>query len=62
MSQLSPSGEFDYISWLRQRTPTESRVLIGPGDDTAALALTPGVPCLVTTDMLLEGSCFLLGR
>lgn len=51
-------GEFAFIDWLRRRTPADARVLIGPGDDTAALRLTPGAPCLVTTDMLLEGSCF----
>jgi thiamine-monophosphate kinase len=54
-----PHGEFAFIDWLRQRTPAAQRVLIGPGDDTAAVAW-PAVPCLVTTDMLLEGSCFLL--
>lgn len=55
-----PRDEFAYIDWLRRRTPADPRVLLGPGDDAAALGLTPGVPCLVTTDMLLEGSCFLL--
>lgn len=55
-------GEFAYIDWLRRRTPADPRVLIGPGDDTAALRLTPGAPCLVTTDMLLEGSCFRLAE
>jgi thiamine-monophosphate kinase len=52
-------GELAFIEWLRQRTPTTGRVLLGPGDDTAAVAWT-GEPCLVTTDMLLEGSCFVL--
>src|SRR4030081_475804 len=56
------SGEFAYINWLRQRPPADPRVLIGPGDDAAALRLTPGAPCLVTTDMLLEGSCFILAE
>src|SRR5207302_2278710 len=55
-------GEFAYIDWLRRRTPADPRVLIGPGDDTAALRLTPGSPCLVTTDMMLEGSCFVLAE
>src|SRR2546423_7426074 len=55
-------GEFAYIDWLRRRTPADPRVLIGPGDDTAALRLTPGAPCLVTTDMLLDGSCFRLAE
>jgi thiamine-monophosphate kinase len=56
------TGEFAYIDWLRRQTPSDPRVLIGPGDDTAALRLTPGRPCLVTTDMLLEGSHFLLAE
>jgi thiamine-monophosphate kinase len=57
---MPDSGEFAYIDWLRARTPADPRVLIGPGDDTAALRLTPGSQCLITTDMLLEGSCFML--
>src|SRR3954447_13683994 len=55
-------GEFAFIDWLRPRTPADPRVLLGPGDDTAALRLTDGRACLVTTDMLLEGSCFLLAE
>jgi thiamine-monophosphate kinase len=51
--------EFDYIRWLRQRTPTHPRVLVGPGDDCAVLR--PGsAQLLVKTDMLLEGSHFTL--
>jgi thiamine-monophosphate kinase len=53
-------GEFAYIRWLRQQTPADPCVLIGPGDDTAALRVNGDRPLLVTTDMLLEGSCFLL--
>jgi thiamine-monophosphate kinase len=55
-------GEFAYIDWLRRRTPADPRVLLGPGDDTAVLRLTPASPCLITTDMLLEGSCFRLAE
>jgi thiamine-monophosphate kinase len=55
-----PVGEFAFIDWLRQRTPSADRVLLGPGDDTALLAWPSGANCLVTTDMLLDGSCFLL--
>lgn len=55
-------SELAYIDWIRRRTPPDSRVFIGPGDDTAALRLTPNAPCLVTTDMLLEGSCFRLAE
>jgi thiamine-monophosphate kinase len=57
-----PTGEFAFIDWLRQKTPADPRVLIGPGDDTAAIQLTPNVPCLMTTDMLLDGSCFRLAE
>ncbi len=55
------SGEFDYINWLRKRTPASAGVLVGPGDDTAVLR-APSGPLLVTTDMLLEGSCFRLAE
>jgi thiamine-monophosphate kinase len=57
-----PGSEFAYIDWVRRRTPADPRVLIGPGDDAAALKLTPQSPCLITTDMLLEGSCFRLAE
>jgi thiamine-monophosphate kinase len=57
-----PGGEFAFIDWVRRRTPQDPRVLVGPGDDTAVLGLPAGVPVLVTTDMLLEGSCFRLAE
>lgn len=60
MADASSGGEFAFIDWLRGRTPSASRVVLGPGDDTAAVGWTANKPCLVTTDMLLEGSCFLL--
>src|SRR5262249_43326017 len=56
----SRAGEFAYVDWLRRRTPGDPRVPIGPGDDAAAINLVSGVPCLVTTDMLLDGTCFKL--
>lgn len=55
-------GEFAFIDWLRQQTPPTERVLLGPGDDTAILRWPNGPNCLVTTDMLLEGSCFRLAE
>jgi thiamine-monophosphate kinase len=55
------AGEFDYIDWVRRRTPTHPRVLIGPGDD-AALVRVGNSTCLISTDMLLEGSCFVLAE
>jgi thiamine-monophosphate kinase len=53
-------GEFDYIDWVRRRTAGNARVPVGPGDDCAVVEPTPGLPWLVTTDMLMEGSHFLL--
>jgi thiamine-monophosphate kinase len=55
-------SEFAYINWLRHRTPLHPRVRIGPGDDAAAIDFRTNAPCLVTTDMLLEGSCFRLAE
>jgi thiamine-monophosphate kinase len=37
-------------------------MLVGPGDDTAVVRWPEGADCLVTTDMLLEGSCFRLAE
>jgi thiamine-monophosphate kinase len=59
---VTPTGEFAFIDWLRRRTPSAERVVIGPGDDTAALTWPGDALCLVTTDMLLEGSCFRLAE
>jgi thiamine-monophosphate kinase len=55
------TGEFAFIDWVRQRTPASASVLVGPGDDAAVLQ-RPAGPLLVTTDMLLEGSCFRLAE
>jgi thiamine-monophosphate kinase len=62
MTQETPKGEFAFIDWLRRRTPSTGRVLLGPGDDAALLAWPGGPGCLMATDMLLEGSCFLLAE
>jgi thiamine-monophosphate kinase len=55
-------SELAFIEWLRRRTPADPRVLVGPGDDTAVVRLVNDRPCLVTTDMLLDGSCFELAQ
>jgi thiamine-monophosphate kinase len=54
-------GEFEYISWLRSQTPPVPGVLVGPGDDCAVL-VPPARPLLVTTDMLMDGTDFLLNE
>src|SRR5437660_5352439 len=56
----SPS-EFAFIDWVRGRTKPHPCVPVGPGDDAAVVDLTNGLT-LVTTDMLLEGSCFRLAE
>src|SRR5271154_693839 len=62
MAKAESRSEFAFIDWLRRRTPSVSRVRIGPGDDTAALDWPTDAACLVTTDMLLDGSCFILAE
>jgi thiamine-monophosphate kinase len=61
MTIPDPTGEFAFIDWLRRRTLAAANVVVGPGDDTAVL--NPSTrQLLVTTDMLLEGSCFRLAE
>jgi thiamine-monophosphate kinase len=55
------AGEDGFVAWIRGQIPARAGVLVGPGDDTAVLAATAR-PLLVTTDMLLEGSCFRLAE
>lgn len=55
------TGEFGFISWLRSRTPHSARVLNGPGDDCAVLAPS-SQPLLMTTDMLMDGTDFLIAQ
>ncbi|HQR07713.1 MAG TPA: thiamine-phosphate kinase [Gemmatales bacterium] len=52
-------AELEYIQWLRKQTRQNPRVLLGVGDDCAEVAWPDQRSMLVTTDMLLEGSCFL---
>lgn len=54
-------NEFDYIRWLRGRTPNHPRVPVGPGDDCAVLA-RPTRELLVTTDMLMDGTDFVVAE
>ena len=56
------SGEFAFIDWIRSRTPGHVRVPLGPGDDAAVLRFTGATDCLVTTDMLMDGTCFRLAE
>lgn len=63
MAQPAAMTELDYIAWIRQQPLSgRERVLIGPGDDCAVLSWPADKPVLITTDMLLEGSCFRLAE
>ncbi|MDB5340642.1 MAG: thiL [Planctomycetaceae bacterium] len=53
-------GEFELIEWIRQRTPANTQVPIGIGDDAALLKFNRNGESLVTVDMLLEGVHFTL--
>jgi thiamine-monophosphate kinase len=59
MNSRPNSGELAYINWVRRQILPDSRILIGPGDDAALIRLT-GRDAIITTDMLLDGSCFRL--
>jgi thiamine-monophosphate kinase len=56
------SGEFAFIDWIRSKTPGRSRLILGPGDDAAVLKFLDAADCLITTDMLMEGTCFRLAE
>ncbi|MCX7699803.1 MAG: thiamine-phosphate kinase [Gemmataceae bacterium] len=53
-------SEFRYIDWLRKQTPAHGRVLLGPGDDAAAVAWHRDSAVLLTTDILTDGVDFRL--
>lgn len=55
-AKLSEVGEFTLISQVVAGLPTHPDVLIGPGDDAAALRFTH--PVLISTDVLVEGVHF----
>src|SRR5262245_58440848 len=56
MSPAPPTGEFGFNDCLRRRTPDAPRVLLGPGHGAAAVSGSAGAACLVTIDMLEEGT------
>lgn len=52
--------ERDFLRRLIPRLPPHPRLLLGPGDDAALLALAKDNACVVTTDMLMDGVDFQL--
>jgi thiamine-monophosphate kinase len=61
--QIGQLGEFDLIERLLAQIGTGGDGLIlGPGDDTAAIAPTPGMLLLATCDCQVEGQHFRLDR
>jgi thiamine-monophosphate kinase len=54
-------GEFAFIDWVKRGQAKSPAVTVGIGDDCAVLPASPAAT-LVTTDMLMEGSCFRLAE
>lgn len=55
-----PSHEFALIDWIRRKAAAHPRVAVGIGDDAAVVRFPDRSNCLVTVDMLMEGTDFLL--
>lgn len=51
-------GEFSFIQWIRKKQKRRKDVILGIGDDCAALNVSSDRLCLITTDMLVDGTHF----
>jgi thiamine-monophosphate kinase len=59
--ELKEIGEFGLISWIRGKTSlSDPNIAAGIGDDAAVMTLPKKRVCLVTTDILIEGTHFKL--
>lgn len=58
VANTQPTGERAFIRWLRGRCRRHLNVLLGPGDDAGVVRTTPGRPCLLAADMIMEGVHF----
>lgn len=56
--KLAAVGEFGFIRTIAARTGTDPALLVGIGDDAAAVRITPGMILLSTADLLAEGVHF----
>lgn len=54
--------ERDLVRWICSRLPANRRLIVGAGDDAAILHLTENANVVATTDMLMDGVDFELGR
>lgn len=54
--------ERDLVRWLLDRLPSHGRMVVGPGDDAAVLQVDVGNDLVATTDMLMDGIDFELGK
>lgn len=51
-------SEFSFIQWIRTRQKRRKDVILGIGDDCAVIDVSSDKLCLITTDMMLEGTHF----
>jgi thiamine-monophosphate kinase len=54
--------EQQLVAWIRQNLQGHERLLLGPGDDAAVLAMAGDDRLVVTVDMLTDGVDFLLAE
>ncbi|MHC4268810.1 MAG: thiamine-phosphate kinase [Planctomycetota bacterium] len=54
--------EFSFIEWIRSNQKKDKDVVIGIGDDCASIKINGDKQCLITTDMLVEGTHFELNK
>jgi len=53
--------ETDFVAWLVSRLPADPRLEVPPGDDAAVLRPPAMRRTVITVDMLMEGTDFILG-
>lgn len=53
--------ELDFVAALLSRIPADARLEVPPGDDAAVIRPPAGRRTVVTVDMLMEGTDFILG-
>ena len=54
--------ENDLLRWFREKLPRHKQLVLGAGDDAAIIKLTEGRQLVATTDMLMDGVDFCVGK